>query len=132
MAFLGPDYGMGLIHELELLQQEHGHLTDVLLRELAHFQATPLYRIQELVSFYPHFRTTPPAAVTVSVCRDMSCHLAQADGLAAKLAAGLRDADVETVVGQTVPMHHVASGPVIPTKATPKADMSASDRLWPR
>ncbi len=95
MAFLGPDDGMSLIHELELLQQEHGHLTDVLLRELAHSQATPLYRIQELVSFYPHFRTTPPAAVTVSVCRDMSCHLAQADGLAAKLAAGLRDADVE-------------------------------------
>ncbi|MEE8487137.1 MAG: NAD(P)H-dependent oxidoreductase subunit E [Gemmatimonadota bacterium] len=86
---------MGLIHELEMLQQEHGHLTDDLLRELAHSQATPLYRIQEIVSFYPHFRTTPPAAVTVSVCRDMSCHLAQADGLAEKLAAELREADVE-------------------------------------
>lgn len=86
---------MSLIHELELLQQEHGHLTDDLLRELAHSLATPLYRIQELVSFYPHFRTTPPAAVTVHVCRDMSCHLAQADGLAEKLAAELREADVE-------------------------------------
>ncbi len=86
---------MSLIHELELLQQEHGHLTDDLLRELAHSLATPLYRIQELVSFYPHFRTTPRAAVTVHVCRDMSCHLAQADGLAEKLAAELREADVE-------------------------------------
>jgi NADH:ubiquinone oxidoreductase subunit F (NADH-binding)/NADH:ubiquinone oxidoreductase subunit E len=86
---------MSLIHELELLQQEHGHLTDDLLRDLAHSLATPLYRIQELVSFYPHFRTTPPAAVTVHVCRDMSCHLKQADGLAEKLAAELREADVE-------------------------------------
>lgn len=86
---------MSLIHELELLQQEHGHLTDDLLRDLAHSLVTPLYRLQELVSFYPHFRTTPPAAVTVQVCRDMSCHLAQADGLAEKLAAELREADVE-------------------------------------
>ena len=86
---------MSLIHELELLQQEHGHLTDDRLRDLAHSLATPLYRLQELVSFYPHFRTTPPAAVTVHVCRDMSCHLAQADGLAEKLAAELREADVE-------------------------------------
>ncbi len=86
---------MSLIHELELLQQEHGHLTDDRLRDLAHSLVTPLYRLQELVSFYPHFRTTPPAAVTVHVCRDMSCHLAQADGLAEKLAAELREADVE-------------------------------------
>lgn len=86
---------MSLIHELELLQQQHGHLTDDLLRELAHSQAIPLYRIQEIVSFYPHFRTTAPAAVTVSVCRDMSCHLAQADGLAERLEARLGDADVE-------------------------------------
>lgn len=88
---------MGLIHELERLQQEHGHLTDDLLRELAHSLATPLYRLQELVSFYPHFRNTPPAAVTVSVCRDMSCHLAGSDGLAGRLAAaiGTGNADVE-------------------------------------
>ncbi|TFG65753.1 MAG: hypothetical protein E4H28_03530, partial [Gemmatimonadales bacterium] len=94
-AFLRQDSGMGLIHELELLQQEHGHLTDDLLRELAHTLATPLYRIQELVSFYPHFRTTPPAAVTVSVCRDMSCHLAQSTGLAQGLATALGNSDVE-------------------------------------
>ena len=86
---------MGLIHELELLQQEHGHLTDDMLRELAHSLGAPLYRLQELVSFYPHFRTTPPAATTVSVCRDMSCHLAQGDGLAGKLATALAGADVE-------------------------------------
>ncbi len=86
---------MSLIHELERLQQKHGHLTDDALRELAHSLPTPLYRLQELVSFYPHFRRTPPADVTVSVCRDMSCHLAGADGLAKRLATVLGHADVE-------------------------------------
>jgi len=86
---------MSLIHELELLQQEHGHLTDDMLRELAHSLGAPLYRLQELVSFYPHFRTTPSATTTVSVCRDMSCHLAQGDGLAGRLATALAGADVE-------------------------------------
>ena len=86
---------MSLIHELERLQEERGHLTDDALRELAHELGAPLYRLQELVSFYPHFRTTPPASVTVGVCRDMSCHLAGGAGAAKKIAAALGDADVE-------------------------------------
>ena len=76
---------MSLIHELEALQDERGHLEKEDLRELARRLAVPQYRLQELVSFYPHFRTTPPAPLHVSVCRDMSCHLGGADGLADRL-----------------------------------------------
>jgi len=87
---------MHLIHELEALQAERGHLEKDDLRELAERLSVPLYRLQELVSFYPHFRTTAPAPITVSVCRDMSCHLAGADGLADHLRAALSDqAEVE-------------------------------------
>lgn len=86
---------MSLIHELERLQEERGFLSEASLRELSHAVNTPLYRLQELVSFYPHFRTTPPAATTVDVCRDMSCHLAGADGLAARVAAACEGLDVE-------------------------------------
>ena len=82
---------MSLIHELEALQAERGHLTPEDLRELAARLVVSQYRLQELVSFYPHFRTTPPAPITVSVCRDMSCHLAGADGLAARLRDALSD-----------------------------------------
>ncbi|MEK6253969.1 MAG: NAD(P)H-dependent oxidoreductase subunit E, partial [Gemmatimonadales bacterium] len=80
---------MSLIHELEALQAERGHLEKDDLRELAARLSVPQYRLQELVSFYPHFRSTPPAPIEVSVCRDMSCHLAGADGLADRLKAAL-------------------------------------------
>jgi len=90
------DGSMSLIHELEALQADRGHLTRDDLRELAGRLSVPQYRLQELVSFYPHFRTTPPAPITVSVCRDMSCHLAGADGLADRLEDALADRpDVE-------------------------------------
>ncbi|MEJ2370295.1 MAG: NADH-ubiquinone oxidoreductase-F iron-sulfur binding region domain-containing protein, partial [Gemmatimonadales bacterium] len=54
----------------------------------------PLYRLEGLVSFYPHFRTEPAPPVTISVCRDMSCHLAggadEADALWGELASAER------------------------------------------
>ncbi len=84
---------MSLIHELEALQAERGHLEKDDLRELAVRLSVPQFRLQELVSFYPHFRTTPPAPIEVAVCRDMSCHLAGADGLADRLKAALADRD---------------------------------------
>jgi NADH:ubiquinone oxidoreductase subunit F (NADH-binding)/NADH:ubiquinone oxidoreductase subunit E len=86
---------MSLIHQLEKLQEEGGYLTEDSLRELSRASGTPLYRLQELISFYPHFRTTPPAAVTVSVCRDMSCHLGGCAGLSEQLSAALKGQDVE-------------------------------------
>ncbi len=80
---------MSLIHELEALQAERGHLDEDSLRQLAARIGEPLYRLQEVVSFYPHFRLDPPAPVEVHVCRDMSCHLAGADGLREQLERGL-------------------------------------------
>ena len=35
----------------------------------------PLYEIQGLVSFYPHFRTEPPPRVALHLCHDLSCWL---------------------------------------------------------
>jgi len=66
---------MRLIRRLTQLQQEHGHLTDEALRELAHAENVPLHRLQEMVSFYPHFRTAPRPAVEMVVCRDLVCWL---------------------------------------------------------
>ncbi len=88
---------MSLIHELEALQEKRGHLDSEALRDLAHRLGVPLYRLQELVSFYPHFRTAAPAPLEVHVCRDMSCHLASDPGLAERVAkafAGREDVRV--------------------------------------
>src|SRR5262249_1695873 len=53
----------------------HGHLTEEALRDLARRENVPLYRLQGLVSFYPHFRTAPPPRIGLAVCRDMACWL---------------------------------------------------------
>ncbi|HKI36797.1 MAG TPA: NADH-ubiquinone oxidoreductase-F iron-sulfur binding region domain-containing protein [Gemmataceae bacterium] len=66
---------MSLIRRLTELQEQHGHLSDETLRDLARAENVPLHRLQELVSFYPHFRTIPAPRVEVAVCRDMTCWL---------------------------------------------------------
>src|SRR3954470_4350454 len=39
----------------------------------------PLYEIEGIVSFYPHFRTDPPKAVQLAVCHDLTCWLHGSD-----------------------------------------------------
>jgi len=68
---------MRLITRLHHLQETHGHLTDDLLRQAARDARVPLYQVQGLVSFYPHFRTTPRPTKEILVCRDMACWLAE-------------------------------------------------------
>src|SRR5436190_833989 len=76
---------MRLIGLLNATQERHGYLSQDTLRALAKEANVPLHRLQQLVSFYPSFRTTPPPRVELAVCRDMSCYLAGAEGCAAKL-----------------------------------------------
>jgi len=66
---------MNLIEELTALQERHGHLRDSDLQELSSRTRAPLYAIQGLCSFYPHFRREPPARLEVRGCRDLACHL---------------------------------------------------------
>ena len=67
---------MRLIGLLNDAQAQHGYLSQDTLRQLAKEANVPLHRLQQLVSFYPSFRTTPPPRVELAVCRDMSCYLA--------------------------------------------------------
>jgi NADH:ubiquinone oxidoreductase subunit F (NADH-binding) len=66
---------MGLIQRLTQLQERDGCLTQEALRELSRADNVPLHRLQELISFYPHFRTSPHSRVELAICRDMSCWL---------------------------------------------------------
>ena len=66
---------MELIQELTRLQHIYGYLREADLHELSERQRVPLYRIEEVVSFYPHFRTIPPPKVQIAVCRDLTCAL---------------------------------------------------------
>jgi NADH:ubiquinone oxidoreductase subunit F (NADH-binding)/NADH:ubiquinone oxidoreductase subunit E len=85
-----------LIDALFALQADKGFLDDERLRDLAVRLNVPLYRLQELVSFYPHFRSTRPSPIRLSVCRDVACRMACDDAHRAKLR-GVADSngDVE-------------------------------------
>lgn len=76
---------MQLIRSLLKKQHELGYLSDDTLRAMAREHKVPLYRLEGLVSFYTHFRRTPPKPTTIDVCRDVCCshriHASQLDEL---------------------------------------------------
>ncbi len=71
--------GPSLIPALNAIQHEHGWLPREQLVRLARETSRPLYEIEGLISFYPHFRTAPPPKVEVTVCHDLTCWLHGAD-----------------------------------------------------
>jgi NADH:ubiquinone oxidoreductase subunit F (NADH-binding) len=70
-----------LVPALRAIQDRYGYLPTEELEFLALRRRIPLYQIQEVVSFFPHFRRTAPPAVTVHVCQNMACHVRGAAGL---------------------------------------------------
>lgn len=80
-----------ILQELHRIQDRYGYLPRSELVALADRLTVPLYRLQEVISFYPHFRTTPPPTVRVQICRDMSCALRGADAIANAVATGLAE-----------------------------------------
>jgi formate dehydrogenase beta subunit len=77
--------GPSLIPALHAIQDRLGWLPREELVTLAREVRRPLYEIEGLISFYPHFLTEPPKKVVVHACHDLSCWLAGADGRIAAL-----------------------------------------------
>ncbi len=82
----------GIIDSLSELQEHEGYLRDEDLRALADRLNVPLYRLEGLVSFYPHFRRTRPPRAEVALCRDVSCRLAGGAGFCARAREALAGA----------------------------------------
>ena len=85
---------MRLIPLLNAAQHKLGFLNEETLRELAREANVPLHRLQQIISFYPHYRTTPPPRLELLVCRDLACDLAGASACSQSLKM-LNGADVE-------------------------------------
>lgn len=64
-----------IFDELRAIQHRHRYLPADELRALATRLHIPLFQLQGVASFYPHFYLQPPARAEVRVCGDMSCHL---------------------------------------------------------
>ncbi len=89
---------MNLLHQLHELQLKHGWLSDDVLRAFSIEQTIPLYRLQEVASFYPHYRRSPPPKHTVSVCRDVACMIAKGNDYLRDIEQGVsKHNDVEFV-----------------------------------
>jgi NADH:ubiquinone oxidoreductase subunit F (NADH-binding)/NADH:ubiquinone oxidoreductase subunit E len=67
--------GPSLIPKLTAIQREHGWLPREELVKLSRDERRPLYEIEGVISFYPHFRTELPRKVELTVCQDLSCWL---------------------------------------------------------
>jgi len=78
---------------LHKIQAEHGYLPRAELTSLAQQLQVPLYRLQEVASFFPHYHLQPPAKVEVQICHDMSCHLRGSASMQAELAQAFSKSD---------------------------------------
>jgi NADH:ubiquinone oxidoreductase subunit F (NADH-binding)/NADH:ubiquinone oxidoreductase subunit E len=74
-----------IVQQLHAIQERRGYLPREELVALAARLECPLYRIEEVVSFFPHFRKEPPGEVQVRVCRDMACRLRGSDRVVAEM-----------------------------------------------
>jgi NADH:ubiquinone oxidoreductase subunit F (NADH-binding)/NADH:ubiquinone oxidoreductase subunit E len=89
-----------IIDALNELLHEKGYLQNEDLRDLARRLNVPLYRLEGLVSFYPHFRRTPPPRVDVALCRDVACRLAGGPDFCSRVRhalEGMKDIEVRDV-----------------------------------
>ncbi len=84
---------MILVQRLRQIQEKHGYLPDEELHQLSRDTQIPLPKIQEVVSFFAHFRPEwdKPKKVEVYVCRDMTCHLKGAPAVLQELKKIARD-----------------------------------------
>src|SRR5690349_23841731 len=99
-ARAGKFPGPSLIPALNAIQERVGWLPREELVTLSRDVHRPLYEIEGLVSFYPHFRTDPPVKAELRVCHDLSCWLRGADErIAAVKERYGADPDVEVVEG---------------------------------
>jgi formate dehydrogenase beta subunit len=89
-----------LIEHLHLIQDHYGYISAEHLAALAHEMRLPQAEVYEVATFYSHFDVVkdgpPPPAMTVRVCDSLSCALAGAETLLAKLPA-LLGKDVRVV-----------------------------------
>jgi NADH:ubiquinone oxidoreductase subunit F (NADH-binding)/NADH:ubiquinone oxidoreductase subunit E len=99
-ARAGKFPGPSLIPALNAIQERAGWLPREELVALSRDVRRPLYEIEGLVSFYPHFRSEPPKKTEIRVCHDLSCWLRGADAAIDAIRERYgTDADTEIVEG---------------------------------
>lgn len=91
-----PRKDAALIPLLQELQAESGYVAEEAMDELAKFLALPYARVKAVATFYTMFNREPVGKYHLQVCRNISCHMAGAPGLLARLREKLAIAEGET------------------------------------
>jgi NADH-quinone oxidoreductase subunit E len=70
-----------LIMALRIAQDEHGHLTEPLMQEVADYLSLPKAYVYEVATFYTMYRLEPHGKYTIGICDSISCMLCGAKQL---------------------------------------------------
>jgi formate dehydrogenase beta subunit len=119
--------GPSLLPALTAIQRDHGWLPREALTELSRATRRPLYEIEGLISFYPHFRTDPPSKVDLHVCHDLSCWLHGSDERIAEIRKRYSD-EVEVEVQEVSCVGRCDIAPAVAVDGRPAA-AADTDRL---
>ena len=125
-ARAGKFPGPSLIPALVAIQREHGWLPREELVRLSQEVRRPLYEIEGLISFYPHFKTEPPHKVHLAVCHDLSCWLHASDQRIAELRARY-GADVEVELHEVSCLGRCDTAPAIAVDEQPASFAQAEE-----
>ncbi len=98
-----PKIGTRIAMMLKGIQSAKGYLSEADLRGVAQRLDQPLYAIEEVASFFPHYRRTAPVKCQIHLCRDMACRLRGS----ADIAESLRNFALSDPTGQ-VEFHEVS------------------------
>ncbi len=114
-----------LIEHLHKIQDHFGHLSAAHLAALAQEMALAQTEVYEVASFYHHFDVVKegqaaPAALTVRVCDGLSCEMAGAQDLLAKLPAIL-GRDVRVIAAPCIGRCEQAPAAVVGQNPVPNA-----------
>lgn len=121
--------GPSLIPALTEIQDRVGWLPRGELVSLAREVRRPLYEIQGLVSFYPHFRTEgPPPPVEIAVCRDLACWLNGGTDRLAELRRDFGD-DPDVVIHEVSCLGRCDSAPACAVNDIPVPSMRAPEAV---
>src|SRR5688572_8119800 len=60
-----------VIQELKSIQDRFGYIPEKEMYSLARRINVPVYELNGVASFYPHFRLAPPPRATIHVCTDL-------------------------------------------------------------
>ena len=118
-----------LIEHLHKIQDSFGHLSSAHLAALAQEMRLAQTEVYEVASFYHHFDIVkegeaPPPALTVRVCDGLSCELAGARDLLARLPA-LLGSDVRVIAAPCIGRCEQAPAAVVGQNPVPNATCDA-------